>query len=62
MYCAVCGAAAPEIEHQFIKGNPEHPEHRWTIIAPLYFKSNPDNTAAIEGYCSANCAADALAY
>jgi hypothetical protein len=45
--------------HEFFKGNPERPERCWSIVAPLYFKSNDDNTAAVAGYCSLQCAVTA---
>lgn len=62
MICGGCGKDAPNMAHHFFKGNPEKPERKWTINAPLYFKANVDNTTAVEGYCSAKCAAKALAY
>ena len=53
--CAVCKGDAPDMEHVFVEGDPQNPSRRWTIIAPLYFKPNDDNTAMIEGYCSPVC-------
>jgi len=44
------------MEHAFCEGDPNNPTRSWTIKAPLYFKANEDNTAAIEGYCSPACA------
>lgn len=55
MTCAACGTWAPDIAHEFYEGRPERPGRKWTIFAPLYFKSNADNTEALEGYCSPEC-------
>lgn len=59
MTCAKCNQWVPDMEHQFFEGNPERPKRRWAIIAPLYFKANETNTAAVEGYCSIECASRA---
>lgn len=55
MKCAVCGTDAEIIEHQFHKGTREKPEKVWSVYAPLYYQSNKENTACIEGYCSCLC-------
>lgn len=52
----ICGADAPDIEHGFCAGDPQNPTSTWIIIAPLYFKADKDNRAAVEGYCSPTCA------
>lgn len=58
MKCAQCGVDAPVIEHQFLKGTREKPERVWSVFAPLYYKSNKENTACIEGYCSCKCSTE----
>jgi hypothetical protein len=61
--CAGCGVPTACIDHPFFEGvapfsrtRGERPAREWTIRAPLYFRSNADNTAAIEGYCGPKCA------
>jgi len=61
--CAGCGVPATCIEHRFFAGvaplsrtRGERPAREWVITAPLYFKANADNTAALEGYCGPTCA------
>jgi len=63
MVCAVCKSEAPVMEHHFFEGvapagrtRGEKPKREWTIVAPLYFKANEDNTAMVEGYCGPRCA------
>jgi hypothetical protein len=63
MTCAVCGTSVETITHFFYEGisplsrdRGQRPVREWTIEAPLYFKSNDDNTAMVEGYCSVACA------
>lgn len=63
MTCARCGALVGTIEHHFFEGlapasriHGERATREWTIVAPLYFKANADNTAMIEGYCGPVCA------
>lgn len=58
MKCAVCKVDVEVMEHQFIKGTRERPEKVWSVFAPLYYKSNAENTTCIEGYCSCKCSTE----
>ncbi len=55
MKCVVCNVDVEIMEHQFIKGTREKPEKVWSVFAPLYYKSNKENTACVEPYCSCAC-------
>jgi hypothetical protein len=48
------------MEHRFYEGvsviSGGYPSREWTIVAPKYFKSTPDYTGVIEGYCGPACA------
>lgn len=58
MKCVVCGTESPVMEHHWFKGTKERPEKEWSVYATLYYKSNEENTACIESYCSCKCAYD----
>lgn len=55
MKCIVCNNECEVLTHTFFKGTQDRPERFWTVVAPLYYKSNNENTECIEPYCSCKC-------